>query len=64
MLRIGAENLQFGAEELQLVEGMGDPRIGGMALDLGVVLRDGEARFEDIALELGDVDTVGGEPAE
>jgi hypothetical protein len=40
MLRVGAEHFELGAEELQLVEGVGHPRIGGVALYLGIELRD------------------------
>ena len=64
MLRVGAEHFELGAEELQLVEGVGHPRIGGVALYLGIELRDSEARVDDIAFELGDVNAVRGESAE
>ena len=64
MLGIGSEYLELGAEELQLIEGVVDVGVGGMTFDFCVELRHSEVRIDDVALELGDVDTVRGETTE
>src|SRR6185436_11652450 len=66
MGRKGAEHLELTLfrEERQLLQRQLQAALLGMALDLGIELRLLEMRAAEIALELDDVDAVGGEAAE
>ena len=64
--REAAEHLELVllGEELELLERQMQAALLGMALDLGIELRLLEARAGQVALELDDVDAVGGEAAQ
>src|SRR6185312_8053973 len=64
MGRKGAEHFQLVGEETQLLQGKLQAALVGMALDLGVELRLLEMRAAQVALELDDIDAVGGKPAQ
>ena len=61
--RIDAEDAHLAGEESQLLQRQADRLLRRMAVDVGIELGDGEGAVDDIALELGDVDAVGGEAA-
>src|SRR5690349_20971984 len=62
--RVDAEDLDVGGEEGQLLEGVLEPRVVGMAVDLGEELGGGEVAADHVALPLGHAHAGGGEPAE
>src|SRR5580704_12359244 len=62
--RVDAEDAQFLGEEVQLLEREGKPAVVGMPIDIGIELGGEETALDHVALELGHVDAVGGEPAE
>src|SRR5476649_999666 len=64
MGRESAERLELAREELQLLQRKLQAALLGMAFDLGIELGLLEMRAAQIALELHDVDAVGGEAAQ
>src|SRR3990170_4504168 len=61
---VGAEHLELGREERQLLERERHRPVRGMALDVGVEHGGVEAALGLVALELGHVDAVGGKAAQ
>src|SRR6516162_11819336 len=64
MGRVDAEDLQLAREEGELFEGQRQWAILRMALDIGIELRRRKRTVDHVALELGHVDAIGGEPAQ
>jgi hypothetical protein len=60
---VHAENTRFAGEELELLQRASERRVLGMCVDIGEELGGGELAAFHVALELGHIDTVGGEPA-
>src|SRR5437899_3850658 len=58
------DDAEFAREEFQLLQCKREAAVVGMAVDVGVKLRSEEIAVDHVALELGHVDAVGGEPAE
>jgi peptidoglycan hydrolase-like protein with peptidoglycan-binding domain len=58
-----AEDADLAGEEVELLQRQADVAVVGVALDLGVELGGVEAAADQVALQLGHVDAVGGEAA-
>src|SRR5690625_968928 len=64
MCRVHAEDRDVGGEERELLERERERSVVGMRFDVGEELRREEQPADHVALQLGHVDTVGGESAE
>src|SRR3954447_16827196 len=61
---VDAENGHFTGEKREFLKCELHRALVRMTLDIGIELRVGEMAVEDVALELGDVDAIGGETAQ
>src|SRR5690242_3575209 len=61
---IDAEDVDFAREEAEFLERELERPVLGMALDIGIELRRGEAAAHHVAFELRHVDAVGGKAAQ
>src|SRR6516164_3641782 len=61
---VDAEDLDLAREELELLERQGQRAVFGVRLDICIKLSRRKGTADHVALELGHVDAIGGEPAQ